>query len=206
MQNSFECCESFELSYERPLGVVFGFLMGDSSNIFLGIIGKGWLCRCCHLHLIVVFGNTTTILLIIFMLHTNHIMLSLKLLFLFCLRFYLLPKLFDTWTFYVCVCVCACISPSFNFSLSLSLCHSFCVLVFPNIFWWVSKQSPIVVILLMVLLCKVASSFIRFMWWLTKGDKLLVCHRREKKMENLSPLQKELSFLYKQRRVVVMKV
>ncbi len=154
MQNIFECCESFESSYERPLGVVFGFLMGDSSNFFFGIIGRGHLCCCCHLHLIVVFGNTTTILLIIFMLHTNHIMLSLKLMFLFYLRFYLLPKLFDTWTFCVCVCVCvcACISPSFNFSLSLSLCHFFCVLVFPNIFWWVSKQSPIVVILLMVLL------------------------------------------------------
>jgi hypothetical protein len=35
MQNSFKCCESFESSYEMPLGVVFGFLMGDSSNIFL---------------------------------------------------------------------------------------------------------------------------------------------------------------------------
>jgi hypothetical protein len=63
-----------------------------------------------------------------------------------------------------------------------------------------------VVILLMVLLWKVASSFIGFMWWLTKGDKLQVCHRREKKVENLSPLQRELSFLYKQWRVVVMKV
>jgi hypothetical protein len=61
-------------------------------------------------------------------------------------------------------------------------------------------------ILLMALLWKVASSFTLFMWWLTKGDKLMVCHRKGKKMENLFLVQRELSFLYKQWRVVVMKV
>jgi hypothetical protein len=117
----------------------------------------------------------------------------------------------DTWTF-----VCTCMHVYFPFSrflsLSLSLCHSSCVLVLPkkiggflnNLLWWCFKQSLMVVLLLMTLLWKVASSFTFFLWWLTKGNKLMVCYMREKKqMENLLPLQRELSFLYKQWRVVI---
>ncbi len=114
---------------------------------------------------------------------------------------------------HLCVHVCMCISPSLDFSLCLSL--YVILLVFwsflkkiggflNNLLWWCFKQSLMVVLLLMTLLWKVASSFTFFLWWLTKGNKLMVCYMREKKqMENLLPLQRELSFLYKQWRVVI---
>jgi hypothetical protein len=60
----------------------------------------------------------------------------------------------------LCVYVRVFLSLLISLCLNLSFCRSFCVSVLPDIFWWVSKQCPVV--LLLALLADVASSFALF--------------------------------------------
>jgi hypothetical protein len=54
---------------------------------------------------------------------------------------------------YVDICLCVYVRVflslliSLSRSLNLCFCRSFCVSVLPDIFWWVSKQCPVVVVL-----------------------------------------------------------
>ncbi len=52
---------------------------------------------------------------------------------------------------YVDICLCVYVrvflSLFISLSLNLSFCRSFCVSVLPHIFWWVSKQCPVVMLL-----------------------------------------------------------
>jgi hypothetical protein len=188
------------------------FWWGDSWNLSSTQLEDAACWNCRRLYPVVLFGSTTaTILLILPVLLTNDIILFssellLLLLLLSCLGScqsnHLLPKLFcncvsvlDTWTS-VCVCMCACFSLSWSLCLNLSFCRSFCVSVLPDIFWWVSKQCPVVVLL--ALLWDVASSFALFFQWLAEGEGSLVVQqdtgffiaaRKNKKVEKLFPLR-----------------
>lgn len=77
---------------------------------------------------------------------------------------------------YVDICLCVYVrvflSLFISLSLNLSFCRSFCVSVLPHIFWWVSKQCPVV--MLLALLWDVASSFALFFRWLAEGEGSLV--------------------------------
>lgn len=173
------------------------FWWGDSWNLSSTQLKDAACCHCRRLYPVVLFGSTTaTILLILPVLLTNDIILfsSELLLLLSCLGScqsnHLLPKLFcncvsvlDTWIS-VCVCMCA-LSLLISLSLNLSFCRSFCVTVLPDIFWWVSKQCPVVVLL--ALLWDVASSFALFFRWLrgreiaggATGDGVFYCGEKK---------------------------